>query len=166
MSPAATTCRLSVVSVFRIRRIVHSKIAEFSSSRTMLSKPCTRSTRPRRQTVRSTSGSTCVPVSSSTTSPPATVRLREMSPLPLTRSPCGASRGESDPASSRLKSFSRGRDPRFLRKSVRSLPFFSPSRERRVGRVCETHDSERWVSQTRPAPDLCSPLFTPGRPAA
>ena len=33
----------------------------------------------------------CVPDSSSTISPPATVRLREMSPLPLTRSPCGAS---------------------------------------------------------------------------
>src|SRR4051812_27244468 len=113
-----------------MRRIAHSKIDESCSSRTTLSNPCTRKTRPKRQTVRSTSGKTYVPVSSSTTSPPARVRLREMSPLPLRRSPCGASTGESDPASSRLKSFSRGRAPRFLRKSVRSLPFFFAIRSR------------------------------------
>src|SRR5437868_6950135 len=62
-----------------------------------------------------------VPASSSTISPPATVRLREMSPLPLTRSPRGASTGELESASSRLKFLSRARASRFLRKLARTL---------------------------------------------
>ncbi len=101
------------------------------SSWTILISPCMRSTRPSRQTVRSMSSITLVPASSSTISAPATVRFRDISPLPLTRSPCGrSSSAESSTPTRSLRCRLRARTSRFLRKSVRSLRFFFAMRKR------------------------------------
>src|SRR4051812_2004541 len=75
------------------------------------------------------SGIIFVPASSSIISPPATVRLRLMYPLPLTRSPNGASAAVMS-CSPRFsgRCFLRARVSRFLRKSVRTLRFFADMR--------------------------------------